>query len=153
VESCKPEIRVESAEDGLGIVLVIANPSPVPITVFEPHPHTSVQLYHAGGQLWPMHYGVFAANPRWQVTVRPGEACQRVVILPRFFLDARGPFEAVCAVRYHAGDRVERLDVRGLVRLALPAAEEYYSEAGEALRLRVQRYERAGFIYPLSDGA
>src|SRR5207237_4426059 len=119
-----PEIRVTSSADGLGVVLTIANPSPVPITVFEPHPHTSVRLLDAGGRPWPMHHGVFVALPRWQVTVPPGEARRRIVTLPRFFLDARGDFEAECAVRFRAGDRDGRLTVRGPVRLALPAAGE-----------------------------
>jgi hypothetical protein len=153
VQNAVPEIRVDSSEDGLGIVLMITNPSSIPITVFEPHPHTSVQLYDASGQLWLMHYGEFAANPRWHVTVPPGESCQRIVTLPRFFLDAQGTFEAVCALRYQVAEQAERVTVRGSVRLALPTAEEYYSEAGAAVRLRLQRYERAGFVYPLSEAS
>src|SRR5262245_6369905 len=87
-----PDIRLASSDDGLGLVLVIANRAPIAATVFEPHPHTSVQLFDPGGEPWPMHYGVFAAHPRWQVTLLPGEVQQRIVTLPRFFLDARGVF-------------------------------------------------------------
>src|SRR5689334_23140158 len=135
VESYKPEIGVASAEDGLGIVLRIVNPSPVPIAVFEPHPHTSVQLYDARGQPWPMYRGVFAANPRWQVTVPLGAVYHGVIILPPFFIAARGAFEAVCAVRHRSGNSAEELVVRGPVRLALPAVEDYHSEAWAAYRL------------------
>lgn len=134
-----PEIRVVSSADGLGIVLVIANPGSVPVTVFEPHPHTSVALHGAAGQRWPMHYGVFAANPRWQVTVPPGEVRQRTVILPRFFLDARGEFDAECVVVYRVGEQTGRLTVRGPVRLALPTVEEYYSEVGGIDRPAAER--------------
>jgi len=151
MQSDKPEVRVASSEDGLGVVFVIANPSPVPVTVFEPHPHTSVQLFDASGQPWPMHHGVFAANPRWQVTVLAGEVRQRIVTLPRFFLDAQGTFAVECTVRYRVGEQAGRLTVRGPVRLALPTANEYYSDAGAAIRLRVQRYEQSGFIYPLPE--
>jgi hypothetical protein len=147
----KPEICVASSEDGLGLVLVITNPSPVPVTIIEPHPHTSVQLYDAKGQPWPMHHGVFAAISRWQVTVPPGEVRQRVVVLPRFFLDAQGEFGAVCTVRYRAGDQTEQLTVRGPVQLALPTVEEFYSDSGAAQRMRLECYERAGFVYPLPD--
>jgi hypothetical protein len=146
-------LRVASSADGLGIVLVIANPASAPVTVFEPHPHTSVVLYEAAGQPWPMHYGVFAANLRWQVTVPPGEVRQRIVTLPRFFLDAQGVFEAECVVACRTGEQTERLTVRGPVRLALPTAEEYYSEAGVAVRQRVQHYEHSGFVYPRPDDA
>jgi hypothetical protein len=82
-----------------------------------------------------------------------GEVCQRVVILPRFFLAARGTFEAVCTVRYRVGHPAPRpLTVRGAVELALPSVEEFYSEAEEAHRARMQQYERAGFVYPRPEG-
>jgi hypothetical protein len=149
----QPDVRAAPSSDGLGIVLVIVNPSSVPVTVFEPHPHTSVQLYDACGRPWPMHHGVFAADPRWHVTVPPAEVCQRIVTLPRFFLDAQGTFDVECAVRYQVGEQPGRLTVRGAVRLALPSAAEYYSEAGLPVRLRLERYERSGFVYPLPDDA
>src|SRR5438270_4121357 len=123
----KPEISLASSEDGLGIVLVISNDSLIPMSVFEPHPHTSVRLYDAYGQLFPSHYGVFAVMPRWQVSIWPNEVCRRIVILPRFFLAARGTFEAICTIRYRTGnDTPPEFTVRGAVELALPSVEEFY---------------------------
>jgi hypothetical protein len=164
-ETPNPEIRLASSADGLGIVLMIANLGPVPLTIMEPHPHTSVRLYDPDGRLFDWHYGVFAAFPRWQVTLQPDERCQRIVILPRFFLAARGKFDAVCTVEYRVGEppsrpmpsreaaeRPQPLTVRGAVELALPSVEEFDSEAGEAHRARMQQYERAGFVYPLPAG-
>jgi uncharacterized protein (TIGR02996 family) len=145
-----PRMHVVCAEDGLGLVLVIANPASIPVTVFEPHPHTSVLLFDAHGQPWPMHYGPFAAGPRWQVTVPPGQTCRRIVTLPRFFLDARGVFEAECTIRYRVGEQAGKLTVHGPVRLALPTTDEYYSEAGLLARQRVERYGRSGYEYPLA---
>jgi hypothetical protein len=134
-------------------VFAISNPTEVAATVFEPHPHTSVELFDANGQRWPMHYGVFAATPRWQVTVPPGEVRRRIITLPRFFLDAQGAFGVVCKVPCRVGDNTERLTVRGSVWLALPTTAEYYAEAEAAARLRVEQYERSQFVYPLPDAA
>jgi hypothetical protein len=153
VPTTPPEIHLASSKDGLGIVLTISNPAVVAATVFEPHPHTSVELYDASGQSWPMHYGVFAAMPRWEVTVPPGAERRRIVTLPRFFLDAQGTFTVVCKVPCRVGDSTERLTIRGSVRLALPTTAEYYSEAGAPARLRIERYEQSLFVYPLPDAA
>jgi hypothetical protein len=153
VGSERPDIRVGSLSDGWGLLLEIANPTPAPVTVWEPHPHTHVQLYDPAGREWRMHYGVFAPPPRWRVTVPPGTARRRAVVLPRYFLDARGPFEAVCRVPYRAGDREGELTVRGTVTLALPTAEEFYAEAGADMRERVWRSEEGGPVELLPDEA
>jgi hypothetical protein len=124
------EIRVASSADELDLVLLIDNRSPEPVTVFEPHPHTSVQLVDASGKPWPGWMGVFAANPRWQVTVAPGEVCRQTVVLVPFFIAARGDFVAECDIRCRVGDRDERMLVRGAVRLALPTIPEFYAARG-----------------------
>ena len=51
------------------------------------------------------------------------------------------------------GEQIERLRVRGGVRLALPTATEYYADGEVPVRLRVARYEQFGFVYPMPEDA
>ena len=146
-----PTIRLESSVDGLGVVLVITNATGKTITVSEPHPHTSIQLTDVSGKPWPMHYGVFAATPRWRANIPSGEGCQRIVTFPRFFLDAKGVFAVRCSIPYRVGSCVGKMTVQGPVRLTLPTTEEYYSKEVIPARQRVERYENTRFVYPLPD--